>query len=92
MVTISTGPNSPTAPAPSTKRPSFVSSWSASRRIGTSVPSAVVVIADPTSRPESTTPAAASAPANAYARTSVIAQPNAASRSGAPRIRSNSIS
>ena len=91
-VTISTGPNSPTAPAPSTNRPRFVSSCPASRSTGRSVPSAVVVIADPTSSPDSTTPAAASRPARLYASASVISQPIAASFSGVPRIRSNSIS
>ena len=58
-----TGPNSPTAPVPSMKRPSLVSICPASRSTGRIVPSAVVDIAEPTSSPESTMPAAISAPA-----------------------------
>ena len=54
--TSTIGPNSPTAPAPITSVPNGVESSSLSRRIGISVPSAVVVRATPTSSESSTTP------------------------------------
>ena len=54
--TSTMGPNSPTAPAPITSVPNGVVSSSLSRRIGISVPSAVVVRATPTRSDESTTP------------------------------------
>ena len=46
-VTRRIGPNSPAAPAPSRKVPKRVSSSPPSRRIGISVPIAVVAIAEP---------------------------------------------
>ena len=91
-VTISTGPNSPIAPAPSTNPPSRVDSAPASRMIGISVPSAVVAIAEPVSRPEMTTPVASSTPASEYASTIDMIQPSTASRTGLPRITSKRIS
>ncbi len=86
------GPNSPTAPAPSRKRPKRVISSPASRRMGIRVPRAVVASAEPVYASDTTTPASASAPAREYASTSDSPHPTLASRSGVPRIRSKSIS
>ncbi len=51
------GQNSPATPVPSTARPSGVGSMRASERIGTSVPSAVVARATPSSHHSASTPA-----------------------------------
>ena len=91
-VTIRTGPNSPTAPTASTWLPLGVSSWWVSRSSGISVPSAVVAIAEPVSRPEITMPPASSRPASEYARASEHSHPIVARRSGVPRTRSKRIS
>ncbi len=86
------GPNSPATPAARVYGPSGVSSSPASRRIGISVPIAVVQSATPISRVESTNPVAWSTPAIASASPSEITQPTPPSLAGRPRIRSKSIS
>ena len=86
------GPNSPAVPAASRKVPNLVDISPASRRIGISVPIAVVAIAEPVNRSDSTIPAAASAPPTPYASANDSSQPSPASISGRPRSRPKSIS
>ena len=74
------GRNSPTAPAGMMYLPSEPSSMSLSRRIGSSVPSAVVVSAIATGTKAFTKPATARTPVTASAITAVTVQPARASR------------
>lgn len=86
------GPNSPTEPIARTKAPNRVAATSASRSIGRSVPSAVVVSASPVMRLESTKPSDISTNATPNPSTSDIAHPVAARFSGAPFTRFRSMS
>ena len=86
------GPSSPNAPAASRNEPNRVSSSPSSRRIGISVPIAVVVSAEPVYKNDSTIPAAARMPPTAYAITVESSQPHPPSRIGLPWTRSKSIS
>ena len=78
----STGPISPTAPAANTYRPKRPSSMWWSRRIGSKVPSAVVVSPIATGRNAFTSPAASSAPTTAIEITIEMAHETIASRPG----------
>ncbi len=79
------GPNSPMAPAPSTKRPKSLSRSPASRRMGISVPIAVVLSATATSTGSDTNPAACRANVAANASATETSQPSPPSRKGGPR-------
>ena len=86
------GPNSPATPAASVNGPSGVSSSPASRRIGISVPIAVVESATPINSVETTKPVACRTPAMPRASASEKSQPHTASFAGRPRIWRKSIS
>ena len=86
------GPTSPIVPTARTTVPKAVAWRSASRRIGTSTPSAVVARAMPTNSGSETTPAASSPNPIATPSTSPINHPAPASRAGAPAILRRSIS
>jgi hypothetical protein len=86
------GPNSPTALAASTWRPKGVASSPPSRRIGSSVPTAVVVSATATYHGASVIPAACNVAPAATASKTESNQPVAARLSGRPRIAPKSIS
>ena len=86
------GPSSPTAPAATTKLPNGVSSSPASRRMGNSVPIAVVVRAIVIMMGARTNPIASRTDTAHTARTSESSHPAPASASGRPRRRSKSIS
>ena len=73
--TTRSGPNSPATPAARMNGPSGRRSSPASRRIGISVPIAVVQIATPISSAESTKPISSSTTANASPSASEISQP-----------------
>ena len=79
------GPTSPNAPAAATSAPNRPSASPLSRRIGASVPSAVVVSATPTNRVLSTTSTASNSPATTSANATDTPQPVSASRAGIPR-------
>ena len=86
------GPSSPTAPAARTKLPNGVSSSPASRRMGKSVPIAVVVSAIVIMTGARTNPIASRNATVPAARASESSHPAPASASGRPRMRSKSIS
>ena len=90
--TATMGPNSPTVPMAETNEPNLVSQTPASRRMGTSVPSAVVVRARPTTTVSSARPADTRAKAAAKPMASDTPHPAAASLRGRPRIFSRSSS
>ena len=79
------GPNSPIAPAPRMQRPSGVSSSPASRRIGSRVPTAVVLSTTATSTGSATSPAARRPKVSARASPTDSPQPAMPSCSGRPR-------
>ena len=75
-----TGRNSPTAPAARMFGPSVPPSMSFSRRIGSNVPSAVVVIPSATGTKASTKPVQARKPVTTVATANVTNHPSKASR------------
>ena len=74
------GRNSPTAPAGMMNRPSEPPSMSLSRRMGSRVPSAVVVSASATGTKACTSPAAASRPVTTIETRALTSQPASARR------------
>ncbi len=90
--TTTNGPNSPATPAASTNGPSGRFSSPASRRIGISVPIAVVASAMPTSSAESTKSICWRTKAIVRPSASEISQPSPPSFAGRPRTRSKSTS
>ena len=74
------GKNSPTAPAGMISRPSGPPSMSLSRRIGSKVPSAVVVSASATGTKASTKPPTASSAGDRDQTAALTSQPPRASR------------
>ncbi|GEM_PF-6493473 len=92
IVTASTGPNSPTAPAEASMSPKRVPSIWRSCSMGMSVPMAVVVRASPISSSDRTKPVATMTPATTSATTTDAPHPIAARLNGVPRMRAVSIS
>jgi hypothetical protein len=86
------GPNSPIAPAASTRVPKRVSRSPVSRRIGSNVPKAVVARVTVTNSGTWTQPAACKPRAATKARAKDSNHPLNASRSGRPRTRPRSSS
>ena len=86
------GPNSPTAPAAVRYDPNLEPSSPRSRRIGSSVPMAVVVSASPIIRLEMTNPSIASTAPTPRPRTSEMPQAVTPRLSGGPFSRAKSIS
>ena len=80
IATATIGRNSPTAPAAMMNAPKRPSSIRLSRRMGSKVPSAVVVRPIATGTNASTKPTAAKAPVTATAITAVTSQEDSASR------------